>query len=112
MLQKGNSSQKTSNLILNIILVKEYTRVCSCTFSMLFDAVTPSAALGSQWLVEGTLLVAVVVGNPLGMTAVEVGNPLDMAAVVAYTEEEVASLAADSTVVVVVGLRRSELLTH
>ena len=68
---------------------------------MLFDAATPSAAVGSQWLVEGTLLAAVVVGNPL-----------DMAAVGAYTEEEVASLAADSTVVVVVGLRRSELLTH
>ena len=59
--------------------------------------------MGSQWLVEGTLLAAVVEGNPL-----------DMAAVVAYTEEELAaSLAADSTVVVVVvGLRRSELLTH
>ena len=79
-------------------------------FSMLFDTATPSAAVGSQWLVEGTLLAAVVVGTLLA--AVVVGNPLDMAAVGAYTEEEVASLAADSTVVVVVGLRRSELLTH
>ena len=73
---------------------------------MLFDAVTPSAAVGSQWLVVGTLLAAVVVSNPLDMTAVG-----------AYMEEEAASLAADSTavvvvvVVVVVGLRRSELLT-
>ena len=67
--------------------------------------------MGSQRLVEGTLLAAVVVGTLLA--AVVVGNPLDMAAVGAYTEEELASLAADSTaVVVVVGLRRSELLTH
>ena len=79
-------------------------------FSMLFDAAAPSAAVGSQWLVEGPLLAAVVVGNLLA--AVVVGNPLDMAAVGAYTEEETASLAADNTVVVVVvGLRRSELLT-
>ena len=81
---------------------------------MLFDAATPSAVVGSQWLVVGTLLAAVVVGNLLA--AAVVGNPLDMTAVGAYTEEELASLAADSTVVVVVvvvvvGLRWSELLT-